>query len=233
MTDQHQTESNSEIHEEVAPKWFIDEGIPGSGERPAWLNEKFKTAAELAKSHSELEKRLGSVPDNYDVSKSKFIDPEYASFQDFFQFAKEKRVPQEVIDKMVGSIDSYMDEFSLDPAKEAAKLGEHGGKRIEVLNNWAKANLSDESYTALTGSVRSAEGIKALEELRSKMMSGATIVPNGNDSGSSQSASLSDIQAEISTNLEKYKTDPAYRRDLQNRLEVAAKNSGYVDKVGS
>lgn len=215
------------------PAWFIDEGIPGVGNRPDWLPGKFKTVADLSKSYNELEKRVGTVPDTYDFTKSKFLDPDYAPFQDLQTFAKEKRVPQEFIDKMLESVDKYMSEFTVDMGEEVKKLGDNGKERVITLDNWAKANLSKNAYEALTGSLTNAESIKALEELRGKMMSGTPQVPNDNGTVPT-SASLDDIKMELANNLGKYKTDESYRKDLQRRLEVAAKNTpGYVDKVGA
>lgn len=217
----------------IQPSWYIDEGIPGTGERPSWLNEKFKTAADLAKSYHELEKKVGTPPDEYDLSKSKYIDADYAPIQDFLKLAKDKRVPKDVIDMMGTAIDKYMDEFAIDYTEEAKKLGDNAGERLKTLDNWAKANLSQESFDALTSNIRNADGIKALEELRSKMMSGNTMVPSGNDNATNNVASLDDLRNEICTNLEKYKTDERYRKDLQARLEVAAKASNFIDKVGA
>src|ERR1700677_2983599 len=136
--------------ETVAPSWFIDEGIPGVGDRPSWLPDKFKTTADMAKAHSELEKKLGTAPDEYDISKSKFLDADYEPIQDFLKLAKDKRVPKDVIDKMVDSFDKYMDEFSVDYEEETKKLGDNAQERLTVLDNWAKANLSKDSYEALT-----------------------------------------------------------------------------------
>lgn len=216
------------------PAWYIDEGVPGVGQRPVWLNEKFKTAADLGKSYLELEKKVGVAPDDYDFTKSKYLDPDYVPFQELKQIAKDKRVPQEVMDKMLESVDKYMDEFSIDYSEEVKKLGDNAKDRLATLNNWAKANLSNESFEALTSNLRNAESIKALEELRTKMMSSTPQVPNGNDGSVHNSASLEDIKLELSNNLPKYKTDPAYRKDIQARLEVASKNApGYVDKVGA
>ena len=45
-----------------------------------------------------------------------------------------------------------------------------------------------------------------------------------------QLPSLQDIQSEMNKNLDKYKTDPAYRRELQAKMELAAKSSGFTDK---
>jgi len=218
--------------EVLQPTWFIDEGIPGVGERPQWLNEKFKTVSDLAKSYHELEKKISIVPDDYDLTKSKFLDGDYEPMQDFLKLAKDKRVPKEVIDKMVDSFDKYLDEFSVDYSEEVKKLGDNAKERLTTLDNWAKANMSEASYQALTNNLKSADSIKALEELRGKMMSNTTVVPNGNDAAASNVATLADLQTEISNNLAKFKSDPHYRKDVQTRLELASKNSNYVDKAG-
>lgn len=219
--------------DEAQPTWFIDENVPGVGNRPDWLPQKFKTVADLSKSYNELEKRVGVVPDNYDFTKSRFLDPDYVPFQELQQVAKDKRVPQEFIDKMLDSVDKYMDEFSTDPAEEFKKLGDNARDRVTVLDNWAKANLSKDSYEALTSKLNNAESIKALEELRGRMMSSTTQVP-GNNGAVSTAASLDDLKTELSTNLAKYKSDANYRVDLQRRLEMAAKNApGYIDKVAT
>lgn len=230
MTDEVVTETS--VPE--APNWFIDEGIPGVGNRPDWLHERFKSAAELGKSYAELEKKLSNPPDEYDFSKSKYIDPDYVPFEELRQLAKDKRVPQEVMDKMLNSFDKYMDEFSTDLNEERKKLGPNANEKLETLDNWAKANLSNDSYEALTANLRNAESIKALDELRTKMMSNTPQVP-GNNGEIANGSSVDDLKVELSNNLEKYKTDPKYRQDLSSRLEVAVKNAsgnGYIDKVG-
>lgn len=219
-------------NENTEPSWFIDEGIPGVGARPEWLNEKFKSTADLAKSYAELERKVGTVPEEYDISNSKFLDKEKESIQDFLKFAKEKRVPKEVVDKMVESLDKYTDEFKTDYDAEAKKLGPNAKERLTTLDNWAKANLTNDAYEALTSNLRSANAIKALEELRGKMMSNNPVVPNGNDSDTNNVQSLEDVKTELSNNLAKYKTDPKYREEIRIKLEAAAKNSDFVDKVG-
>ncbi len=221
-----------EIPIQPAPSWYIDESRPGDGERPSWLNEKFKSAADLAKSYHELEKKVGTAPEEYDISNSRFLDGDYVPIQELLQVAKEKRVPKDVIDKMVDSLDKYMDEFAIDYSEEANKLGPNAKERLSTLDNWAKANLSEASYEALTSNIKSADAIKALEEIRGRMMSNTPMVPNGNDSSSSNVATLDDVRTELSNNLEKYKTDPHYRKDLQSRLEMASKSSNFVDKSG-
>ncbi len=224
----------SEFNQENGPLWWIDESRPGEGDRPDWLPDKFKSLSDLGKSYAELEKKVGIVVDDYDFSKSKFLDPNYGPFQELRQEAKEKRVPAEFLDKLVDSLDKYMDEFSTNYEEELKKLGDNAQERIVTLDNWAKANLSKEGYEALTSNLKSADSIKALEELRGKMMSSNPMVPAGNESANNNTDSLDDLRLELTNNLEKYKTDSVYRKDLQRRLEVASKNTpGFIDKHGA
>jgi len=215
-----------------APSWWISEDQPGAGDRPEWLSEKFKTVKDMATSYVELEKKvvLEAPPEDYDLSNSRYLDGDFESFKDLKALAKEKRVPQVVIDKMLESVDKYMDEFSTDFKAEAEKLGPDGKERLEVLDNWTKGLLDNESYEALTSRITSAESIKALEQLRGKMMENSTTIPSGNDSASSNTIDMADVQSELNANLEKYKTDPHYRRELQKKMEVASKGSNFVDK---
>lgn len=227
MTD----ETNQDTQQQ--PSWFIDEGLPGVGERPTWLNEKFKNVAHLAQSYAELEKKFGTAPDEYDLSKSKYIDPDYAPFQDFVALAKEKRVPKDVVDKMLDSFDKYMDEFSVDPEEELKKFGDNANERLTTLDNWAQANLSKDAYEALARNLKDVESLKALEEIRSKMMSNNPVVPPGNQSANTSVATVDDLQKELTLNHQKYKQDENYRKDWQGRLAAAAKTSNYIDKVGA
>jgi len=213
------------------PSWWIADGVPGAGDRPDWMPDKFKSVADIAKSYGELEKRVGSAPKEYDISKGEsWIDPDYAPFQDMLELAKNKHVPQDVIDGMLDSVGKYLNEFSRDTKAEIAKLGERAEERLNVLDNWAKSNFSAETYDALVNNMSTAEAVKAIEEVRSKMLNNTTSIPNSNHEVNSTVPSLQDIQSEMNKNLEKYKSDPAYRRELQQKMEMAAKGSGFEEK---
>lgn len=209
------------------------EAPPVIVERPSWLPEKFKTGEDLVKSYSELEKKIGSVPEEYDLSKSMFLDADREPIKDFLATAREKRVPKEVMDKLVDSMDRYLGEFDIDMSQEAAKLGENAKERLTTLDNWAKANLSDGSYRALINNLQSADAIHALEELRGKMMSGNTMVPSGNEASMTNVETLEQVKQEIVDNIGKYKTDEKYRKSIEARLTIVAKNSGILDKSSS
>lgn len=226
-TEGSKPESGSE------PSWWLDENTAGQGERPAWLPNKFKSVSDVVKGYTELEKRLGTSPEEYDMSKgSKYFDPDYESFQDFAAYAKEKRVPQDVVDKMFDSFSKYMSEFDVDMNEEREALGENYKERLNVLNNWAKSNLSEDSYYALVGSMRSADAVKAIEELRGKLLGEATMVPNGNEGTVSTSYNVDELQNEIANNFDKYQNDLSYRNELLKKIEIASKHTDkYKDKT--
>ena len=215
------------------PKYFIDDGIPGVGNRPDWLDSKFNTIADLAKSYKELEKKFTTAPEEYDISRSKFLDKEDESIKGLLKTARDNRVPKAVIDNMVDSLDKYMSQFDVNPEDEIKKLGDNATERMKVLDNWAKANLSDDSYKALQSNINTASGIKAMEEIRSKLMSNNTVIPSGNDASANNVETVESLQKEIALNLEKYKTDDKFRKGIQDRLTVATKAAGMLDKHGN
>ncbi len=216
------------------PTWHWDENTPGTGDRPDWLADKFKTVADAAKSYSELEKRVGSAPSEYSLEKGAgWIDADYVPFQDMLSLAKSKHVPQEVLDSMMESVGKYLDEFKIDPAEEKVRLGEKADERLGLLDNWIKSNFSPETQQAFASTLKTADAILALEEVRNKMLSNATTIPNSNHEAQPQGFTLQDVQAEMTKNLDKYKTDPVYRRELQAKMEIASKNSSYQDIHGA
>ena len=132
---------------------------------------------------------------------------------------------------MMESVGKYLDEFKIDKKEELSKLGDKALERLQVLDNWAQSNFSKESYEALTTNLNTADAIKALEEVRVKMNTNATTIPTGHAEGAAI-PSLQDIQSEMNKNIDKYKTDPIYRREMLAKMEAASKNSGYMDKEG-
>lgn len=216
------TQSNDAdpIVEQSTPGWWLDEGRPGDGERPEWLHEKFKTVADMSKAYHEMEKQFSKMPDEYDLNKASWIDPEYEPFKEFTDLARKNRVPNEVMDKMLESVGKYLNEFSVDYNEEKSRLGENAQERLERVNNWAKSNLSEESYYALTNNLRTADTIIALEELRSKMIGDNTLIP-GNTSTTTETASVSDIEQEMQENLQKYQKDARYRAEITRKFEMA------------
>ncbi len=217
------------------PRWFIDEGVGGQGDRPAWFPEKFKTVKDAMNSLTELEKKLGTAPVNdYDFGEhAESFDKDHEAFKELTAFAKEKRVPQEVFTKMLDSVSKYAQSLIPSIEAEKAKLGQDADKRVEVLTNWVRANLSEKAADALTSNLVTADTILAMEEMRSKVMSN-NVVPNGSVQNSAPTDTVASLQKEYQDNIGKIQTDSAYRADWQRRANLAAKQEGnYVEKTAS
>ena len=90
---------------------------------------------------------------------------------------------------------------------------------MDVLNNWAKSNLSEKSYEAIANNLRTADAVLALEELRSKMLDTNTMIPGNEQSQGDGVHSLEDLQLELTQNIEKYKSDARYRREITSKIE--------------
>ncbi len=227
-SDGQSTEANGEAGNNGTnePTWWYDKATPGTGERPDWLPAQFKSAEDAARSYSELAKKLGTAPDKYDFTKGEsWIDPEYEPFQELAELAKSKHVSQDVMDKMFESVGKYLDEFNINYEEERAALGENAMDRLKLLNNWAKSNFSDDAYKALTSNLKTADSVKALEEVRNKMIESNTVIPTGNEVAAG-APTLKDVQQEMRENFAKYKTDDSYRAYIQKKIANATAVSG-------
>lgn len=230
-----ETGEGVDVDEISSPSWFIDDDVPGVGSRPEWLPEKFEKVSDLANSYSNLEKRLGDAPSEYDYSKADdWLDPEYEGLSELSEFAKSKRVPQDVVDKMLDTVGGWLGQFKVDRSKEVESLGDNAKDRLDTLNNWAKSNLSESAYNSLVGSMVTADSIKALEEIRGLMLNDKSSVPNGNESGQNEVESIQVIEDEMKANWDKYKVDANYRKEVESRLNkaVAAGGGSYQEKHG-
>ena len=219
--------------EAEAASWNWDDNTAGTGERPDYLASKFKSVADAAKSYNQLEKKLGSAPKEYsfDIAKD-WLDPDFEPLKEAAQFAKDKHVSQDVIDNILGAATLYMKEGVVDTKAEIAKLGDDGQDRVDVLNNWAKSNLSESTYKTLANTFDTAESIVAIEELRSMAMGDSTMISGSNGAALNTAETVGDIQQEMIQNLSKYKTDPSYRKQIQRKIEKAGASSSsmFTDK---
>ena len=122
---------------------------------------------------------------------------------------------------MSESFNDYFKQYEVNPDAEIAKLGDNGKEQVEVLDNWAKANLSEATYNSLTSSLVTADGLKAMMEIREKFMEGNTSIPNDNSGSTQNPETVSDLQNEMVTKYDQYHNDANYRNEWQNRLAAA------------
>ena len=159
--------------------WFYADGVAGTGDKPEFMLDKFKTLDAQAKGYKELESRFGSftgAPEAYEVSISDelkeagFDVPEDdLMMQEAQKFAKDLNMNQEGFGKMVemyGMVklaeNKAIEEHT---ASELKALGDNGTTRINNLSAWGKANLSSDLYEGFEGLATTALGVQALERL--------------------------------------------------------------------
>jgi len=229
LQDENIQESN--VVETQEPSWMLDANTAGVGDRPEWLPEKFKTVADGFKSYNELEKVLGSAPKEYNFEKGQgWFESDHPAMKGLAEAAKSKHISQDAFDAILDSTTQYLNEFSVDIDKERAELGENAEERIQVIDNWAKSNLSEDAFYALTENMNTAKSVMALEEIRNLMMNNNTMIPNGNDADQNNSESIEEIQMDMNSNFDKYQSDAKYRKEISARIERASKNSSFIDK---
>lgn len=208
------------------PTWYIDEGVPGVGQRPEWLDEKFKTVAEVARSYSELQKKLGSTeapPEHYSFGDLE-VNLDNPHIKDMMSYAKEHRISQDAFSAMVNGLAGYAESYAPDMAKELERLGPNGQDTIKEIGIWASNNLSPEARKTLNEMATKAEVIQMMDEIRRNSPREVAQPPMGHGMNApTPPLTLKEVQAEMSNNLARYETDPRYRAEITAKFERATK----------
>lgn len=205
--------------------WYWDEGVPGSGERPEWLKPKYKKVVDQAKGYNEIEKMVGQpvqVPDDYDLKDfGEILDLENPAIADLKAKAKDLKLSQDHVKTLVDSFANYHKSMLPDTDAEIAKLGEHANVRINTVNTWASNHLSDKALETLGAISNTAAVVELMDEIRQLHLQTASKVPHGHAPVKAEVLTPQSVQAEIVQNYERYKADPAYRREMSAKMARA------------
>lgn len=203
-------------------EWYFTDGIPGLGDRPDFLETKYKSLAEQAKAYkearSELGRLTGSVPEEYDLSEHKeWVDPTNPHLNGFLSFAKEKRLSQEVVSKAVGTLVDYekslMPNETLDPDSE---------KKKGIVDNWAKNTFTPDALKTFEVIPKTKEIVGLLDEMRQAQYKNRSNPPTSLEHQSNfKPVTEADVRAEIRDNSKKYLDDSSYRAEIQRKLAQA------------
>jgi len=208
---------------------------PAPEDRPEWLPEKFKSPEDLAKAYSELERRF-STP----AEKPKSIPQADAGTRgtlDFDSFSKEYAengsLSEESIAKLASNgipenvVRNYLDGLNAITEKQTQQIYSIAGgeEKYNSMLEWASESLDEQeigAFNAIMEQGNPASMQMAVRGLQarfsqsngspSKLVQGDTIGPSG---GTFRSV------AELTSAMKdpRYHKDPAYRRDIENRLK--------------
>lgn len=253
--------------EELAAK--MDEQAPSSQEeapvadadRPEWLPEKFKSAEDMAKAYSELEKKLGSKPQEQSSTNEEAADEgEEGTPEEKGTDADEEaqKQAQEAADKAGLNLDDlsekYFEQGALDDsdyeALEKAGYPKHlvdqfiagqeaiatqiegqvfstvgGEDSYKEMLEWARTELTPGEIKAYDKAVNSRDMddiLTAVKGLKARYEASVGFEPTrqikGEGKGMTAQAyrSVAEMQRDMAD--PRYKTDPAFRRDVEQKL---------------
>jgi len=207
--------------------------------RPEWLPEKFDSPEDMAKAYSDLESEYtksrqdgadeANEPDSgANISLESFAEfnKEFTETGDISEENREKAVawgiPRDIVDAYISGQQAILDtQFN-------SIYSEVGGEeRYEEMLGWAKENLPEGEQDAFNDAVvggTSDQMMFAIRSLAGRWMSstGATASQPliQGDTGFAGASGAFRSTAELTAAMKdpRYGKDPAYRRDIENRL---------------
>lgn len=215
--------------------FYLSEGIAGEGDAPEWFKgDKYKTVADQAKGYTELESKFGSftgAPEEYGINISDELKEKGVEFnaedplmEAAIKFATEKGMNQEGFD---GLVDLYAmselaksEAIALNRADQIKALGDNGQARLDNLNKWANANLSEGLVAGFLEAASSADAVKTLEKLvsmtRAAPLSDGAAAPTGGIT----EAEVKEMQfAKDDHGNRKIQTDPEFKKKYEAAME--------------
>jgi hypothetical protein len=217
----------------------------GSEDRPKWLPEKFKSAEDMAKAYAELESKIGkpaepkadpetpapaeATPDDANKALSeRGLDMGKFSteFAEKGELTPESYAELEKAGLTKDIVDQYIEGQKARATQyESSVKAEVGGdEQYNQMVTWAKANMSPAEITAFNNAVGSGDVNQA--KLAVLGLSTRYSSANGSDpkrtigGGKAGAQDTFESTAQLTEAMRdpRYKSDPAYRAAVQNKL---------------
>jgi hypothetical protein len=203
--------------------WFYDADIKGTGDKPEWLKDKYKTAADQAKAYLEIEKRLGAfkgAPDAYDLTVPDMPDITFSKddtmINDFLESAKKNGVSQEYVTELLQTYAKAMTIGLPNPETEMKSLGANAKQDLQILNQWANSVFTPEEMRVFYNMTPTAEAVRIFDKMRQLMTAANVAPPKANSSPRETEAQVLAL-----VNDPRYDKDEAFRMDVRKRLSMA------------
>ena len=206
--------------------------------RPEWLPEKFNSPEELAKSYNELQSKLSQPEEesteeqpteteggniNSAISSATTEFEETGELTDAsYKALAEAGIPKEFVDAYVAGQTAVADTESL---KVMETVG--GQEQYEAMSEWAIENLSETELGAYnemveSGSIEQAQmAVAGLHARYTSSGAAGVNLAQGGTSGVGIKPFNSAAQVTEAMRDRRYSTDPAYRKEVEQRLAVS------------
>jgi hypothetical protein len=203
--------------------------------RPTWLPEKFKSPEDMAKAYGELEKKIGKPKEvSEDVTPTEAPAELPTTFSKYSnEYFERGDISEESIKELEGKgipreyVKQYIKGFEASQQSEVTSiLGEIGGEsEFKAMSSWASENLDEGELSAYNQAVSSGskeQASFAVKGMFARYKSGGSREPRllAGDTRASGATNVFRSTAEVVEAMKnpKYKSDPAYRKDVEERL---------------
>lgn len=207
--------------------------------RPTWLPEKFKSPEDMAIAYGELEKKLGGKPKaegetqpQQEQAQNSEQATGFAKYsneyfekgtisEDSFKELESKGIPREYVNQYIKGFEASQQ------AEVSSILSDIGGEsEFQAMSQWASDNLDDSDLSAYNNAVTSGnkeQASFAVKGMYARYKSGVAGKEPRLLSGDTRVSGATDVfrsTAEVVEAMKnpKYKSDPAYRKDVEQRL---------------
>lgn len=233
-------ENNPSLEEQDAPEQTeqdapeqTEEEAP---ERPEWLPEKFSSAEDMATAYRELESKQ-SKPEvdepksteatplsTEDMSKyeAEFLENGFLSEETYTHISSTYGVEKSVIDGYISGQQAVSNAFIGDLHKSVG-----GEENYTAMTEWASSSLSAEEIKTFDNIMAAGQqdsikmAIDGLYARYSQSEGRAPTLLHGKASDSASNGFRSIAELRVAMSDKRYKADPAYRKDVEERLAVS------------
>ena len=209
-------------------EWQWAEGVNGQGDKPEWLQGRYKSVSEQAKAYTELEKRLGEIKgapkDGYDFESMEGVAKDDPLLQHFSETFKELNLSQAGFERVANEFAQIQTAMNKEQtAEELKKLGPNATQVVSQASNWIDNTFNPEVSQTIKSWMGTAEDINALNAIMA--FQPKSNVPSSEGYGAQQPEyeTSKTVINEKTQNWGKYQEDVNYRTSVQNRLQNAMK----------
>lgn len=208
---------------------------PAPEERPGWLPEKFKSAEDLAKAYSELEKRFSTPAEKPKATPQADAGTQAGLNLEAYskEYAETGALSEESISKLAASgipepiIRNYLEGIGALADRQSQQIyGLVGGEtQYNSMLEWASENLEEgeiEAFNSIMEQGNSASmqmAVRGLQARYTQTVGQPSKLIQGETTGPSGGAFRSIAEVTAAMRDPRYATDPAYRKEVENRLQ--------------
>jgi hypothetical protein len=219
----------------------MDAAVPAApapnANRPGWLPEKFKSPEDLAQAYSELESRFTQANQSQDEFQ-KAVQATNLTVDDLTPMSREFAETGELSEKSYRAlegkgiprelVDAYVEgQRALADSQINSVFSAVGGQEsYNKMTSWAAENLSPDEIAAFDSLIESGNqasvmmAVRGLHARYSAAAGSPRLIQGGMAaSGTTAYRSLAELTAAMRD--PRYKSDPAYRKDVEERLRIS------------